>query len=543
MSFVDDLAIKLTLTIAGQATVIPEGQVKSLELSLHSYGYEGRISFVVSNEQTSDTLLTPFTQQGLIEVALVVGTYIKPQDAESQTLTLKGIATERGFTEHALADGDLSQNPVLYRHYRVSFADPAQALWQQHYPCDLLVNATLKTLIGNHAGQKITLSYAWSALDTQYTMLALPLGAEANRASFYDFVMWLTNTQGGVFTYDTAANSYKFSSAKDASGTPLALDFLDVQSHSVELPAVLRYQPKVLNAYSEDPQTKPITNEQKVDPIRHDYIARYPVAADLNARVTLETTRFVQRKPEVRVQYQRFPLKVSPPGGLVKFSGPGWLSTLFVNGKNYRVRDWQLKAHSAEQELTMDHNMPYARYEMDLGLLLESSDETWVSLPPFVAPHYPLLVEGKVVSDQGEDTDSTFSNVQDQNTSLTYYEVSIPLWSNLKIRAPFEPKLTMGQFYFPYYKNERVLMALNLTTANIIEFLDWRNGAALPVDTQGNQLVMGKSTTNQTSMQHSYVDQKPEFQVLRKNASDTELLKMSEGSILLQTQEEQQEGG
>ena len=55
------------------------------------------------------------------------------------------------------------------------------------------------------------------------------------------------------------------------------------------------------------------------------------------------------------------------------------------------------------------------------------------------------------------------------------------------------------------------------------------------------ELVMGKSTTNQTSMQHTYVDQKPQFQVLRKNASDTELLKMSEGSILLQTQEEEQQ--
>jgi hypothetical protein len=540
MSFEDDLSISLTLTISGQAHTIPGGNVKSLELSVHSYGYEAAVSFVVSAEQSSDALLSPFTQQDLIEVALEVGVYIKPEDAETQTLKLTGLATDKGFSEHVLANVEVKQNPVLYRHYHLAFADPAQVLWKQHYPCDLLTDSTLKTLIGNHAGEKISLQYNWDALETQYSIIALSLGAEGNRASFYDFILWLADTRNGVFSYDAAGNSYQLSSAKSTDGTAAALDFLEVAAHGLEFPANPRYQPQVLNAYSENPQTKPITNAQTVSPMRRDYIDRYAIAADLESRATLETARFVQRLHEVGVSYRKFPLKSNPPGQLVKFDGAGWLSALFVSGNTYRVRDWRLEAHAAEQELTLNHNMPYGRYVMDLSLRLENSGEKWVSLPPYAAPAYPLFVEGKVVSDQGGDQDATYQTYQDQDTSVVYYEVSIPLWNNLKIRAPFEPNLTMGQFYFPLYKNARVLVALGFNTAAIVGFLDWRNGAALPGDTQGNQLVMGQSTTSQTSLQHTYVDQKPQFQILRKQDSDTELLKMSDGSIVLQTQEEEE---
>jgi len=540
MSFTEDLAIQLTLTISGQGYTIPPGQVKSLEISLHNYGFQGKISFVVSAEQSSDSLLSPFTQQDLIEVALTVGTYINPENAQIQTLSLTGFATDKGFSEHILDHVDLQQNPVLYRYYQLSFADPAQVLWKQHYPCDLLVDSTLQTLIGNHAGEKISLQYNWDALQTQYSLLALSLGQAGNPASFYDFILWLVNTQNGVFSYDAANNSYSLASAKSADGTAIALDFQEVVAHRLEFPATWRYQPQVLNAYSENPQTKPITNAQMISPMRHDYIARYPIAADLDSRVTLETGRFIQRQHEVAVYYRKFPLQANPPGQWVKFSGAGWISDLFVNGNTYRVRDWYLEARAAEEELTLDHGAAYARYTIDLSQHLELSAETWVNLPPFVAPVYPLLVEGKVVSDQGEETDTTYQTYQDQDTSVTYYEVTIPLWNNLKIRAPFEPNFAMGQFYFPLYKNERVLVGLNLTTAVILGYLDWRDGAALPLDTQGNQLVMGQSTSSQTSLQHTYVDQKPQFQILRTDQSDTQLLQMSEGCIVLQTQEQEQ---
>jgi hypothetical protein len=95
-----------------------------------------------------------------------------------------------------------------------------------------------------------------------------------------------------------------------------------------------------------------------------------------------------------------------------------------------------------------------------------------------------------------------------------------------------------GQFYFPYYKNAKVLVGLNFDNAFIVNFLDWENGAALPMDSQGNQIVMGKSTTSKNVIKHTYVDSKPEFQIQRTEEKDTELLQFSDGYIILQTQQE-----
>ena len=57
----------------------------------------------------------------------------------------------------------------------------------------------------------------------------------------------------------------------------------------------------------------------------------------------------------------------------------------------------------------------------------------------------------------------------------------------------------------------------------------------LPMDSQGNQLVMGKSATSQNIIKHNYVDSKAELQIQRTQDKDTELLQFSDGYILLQT--------
>ena len=45
ISFTEDLALTLALTIEGKAYQIPAGNVKTLELTLQEYGYNGKISF------------------------------------------------------------------------------------------------------------------------------------------------------------------------------------------------------------------------------------------------------------------------------------------------------------------------------------------------------------------------------------------------------------------------------------------------------------------------------------------------------------------
>lgn len=542
--FNDNLAITLTLTIKGKAYAIPAGNVKSLELELQPYGYRGKISFVVSAELSADKLFAAFTQDDLISVSLTVTLYNELIAVGGITsLALSGLATTRGFSEQTLTNVLKTQGMMLYRHYRLEFADPAQVLWTQHYPCDLFTNTTLQALITAHAPAEIQLTYDWSVLQTQYPMLALSLGSSGNRASFYDFIWWLADTQNGVFSYDTGKNQYTLSAAKSQDGDALSLVPDEIAGFGMDYAEICRYQPNVLNAYSKNPQTAAIDNAQKVTGVRRDFIQSYPIDADKQARVTLETARLKQPLHEVWVDYQRFPALVAPPGRKVDFKGSSaWNKSIFVQANTYRVKQWRLLAVAVSQNLIDDTNNAYGLYRIEHGLRLECIEDPRVAMPSYETPVYPVFVEGKIDSEKGEDTDATYQFYTDQNTSVNYYQTIIPLWNNQKIRVAYQPNLDGGQFYFPPYKTARVRVGLNLDNAYIDAFLDWGAGTALPLDSQGNQLVMGKSATSQNIIKHSYVDSKTKLEIQRTEDKDTELLQFSDGYIVLQTKQAQ-EGG
>jgi len=535
-SFTEDLAITLSLTIAGKAYNIAAGNVKSLELSLYPYGFNGKVSFLVSTDDSTDTLFTPITQNNLIEVSLQVAVYINNTQGTIAPLKLGGLVSTWGFSEQTLTNILLTQDLMIHRYYHVTFADPAQVLWKQHYPCDLLTDSTLQALITAHTATQIKLLYSWSVLTTQYPVLSLSLGAPGNQVSFYDFIIWLVDSQNGVLTYDLANNQYTLSANKTSSGQAQSLNPLEIAKFEIAYAEVKRYQPNVLNAYSESPKITAISNTQAVSPIRRDYIARYSIASDMQARVTLETARFQQPLYEVQVDYQQFQLQVTPPGQIVKFdNSSAWNKSIFVYGKTYKVKEWHLVARHLEQELTIDLNNTYSRYVMEQSIRLECSEDMCVALPTYVAPLYPFFVEGKIVSETGGDTDATYQFYTDKTTSINYYQVSIPLWDKKNVRTAYQPNMDTGQFYFPPYKNARVLVGLGLDNAFIAGFLDWGSGTALPMDSQGNQLVMGQSTTSQNIIKHTYVDSKPELQIQRTQDKDTELLQFSDGYIILQT--------
>ena len=94
-----------------------------------------------------------------------------------------------------------------------------------------------------------------------------------------------------------------------------------------------------------------------------------------------------------------------------------------------------------------------------------------------------------------------------------------------------------GHFYFPAYKDERVLLALDHDRAWIKRFLDWRPGARLPAEGQGNHLLLGKKDGDQTSIRHLYESAKPVLAIERTMAKDTQLIEVKEGTILIRTEE------
>jgi hypothetical protein len=540
------LAVSLTLTIAGTAHKVVAGSIKRLSLELWSWGFEGEAEFVLTDTQGNKgkdnaALLKAFLKPELVEVALEVKSVLPETSSQPNPtpLKLKGYVTGKTLAEEVITTGD--SDLVLHRRYGVRFTDAARLLWRQHYPCALYTQKTLKDVLDAHKGDKITLTYDWAAvLENQRPLIFV--GLEPQRgASFYDWVLWLVHSNVGVFSYDYPGHGYRIASAKDASGTPENLFALNLSELEVVFPEVIRHEVTVLNAIAEGPQTEAVTQEQKVTGIRQDVLLVTPIADEVQARVDLETARLkVVRGPEVELTWRSFPEKALTPGALVKLpANAAWSAAGVAKDTAFRVRDLRLSAEVTDEMGQEEvYGDPYALFSFQMRTRLEPQDALHVELPAWQPPAYPRYVEGLIVSEQGGDEDETWQAYTDSATSQDGYKVKIPLYEDQIVAAPFNPNLLPGHFYFPAYKGERVLVALDLYRAWIKRFLDWRTGARMPQDGQGVQLLVGKTTENGTAIKHYYTDDKPVFLMQRTHEKDTQKLQIGEGNLLIEVKEE-----
>ncbi len=540
--FTDALEISMTLTPArgGDAIKIPGANVRAFRFEVHSHGFTCEADFVVSLEKETDRLFDTFIKKDLLAAELKITSHWKPANPEPDPLTLHGLVTSKSILREATAENvHLKSNPVLYRYYRVAFSDPAQVVWRQHHPYDLLVGKTFKDVLEAHKGDKITLKYDWDPLTKTFAVITVPVGMDAGGASFYDFVMWVLFHHKGIWTYDSMQNEYTISGAKDSQGAAQQLDQLDIEECRADFPETVRFNVNVLNGCSEDPKRQEAQQDQAITGVHQDYLERYPIAADFQDRQSLETERLLVREHELHLVFRRFPRITYRPGSLAQIKGGLWSDKIFQHGKTYRVRSVVMDGRATDPEVMSDHNLSFTRYDLNMESQLETPEEKWIPRPSFQPPRYPVLVEGKIVSEQGEEAAETYQIYQDADTSRDQYKVTIPLFDNQQVVVPFEPNLLAGHFYFPAYKNARVLVGLYLHRATIERFLDWRPEARLPADTQGNQIIMGKTSTSSTALSHTYVDEKPVFKVHRTSDKDTEIITLSEGCLVLQTKDEE----
>jgi len=119
------------------------------------------------------------------------------------------------------------------------------------------------------------------------------------------------------------------------------------------------------------------------------------------------------------------------------------------------------------------------------------------------------------------------------------YKVRVPLWEEKVVVVDFQPDLASGAFYFPAVKDQRVLLLFDFDRARIHRFLDWRPGAKVPLDGQGNRLVLGLGETDRTTLTHDYVDDLPVFTLRREKDTDTATLLVEEGRMVLRVEEEE----
>jgi hypothetical protein len=540
------LAVLLTLTIGGKAHKVVAGSIKRFALDLWSWGLEGEAEFVLTDNQArggqeKDALLPDFLKPDLVEVSLELKAVLPETSAKPAhtALKLKGLVTDKTLVEETVPTPDNSI--VLHRRYGIRFQDAARVLWRQHYPCALYTSKTVKDVLEAHKGDKISLAYDWDArLGTSHPILFVGLDP-SRAASFYDWVLWYVHSHAGVFTYDYAAHGYKFAAAKDNSGTPVTLHEENLTGLEVLLPEVIRHDVTVLNAVAESPQTELVTQKQAVTGIRQDVLLCTPITDEVQARVTLETTRLKPRGAEVELVWASFPEKALAPGTLVKLpDDDAWAAAGVAKKAVLRVRSMHLSGEVTDQQGEEEvYNDPAALFSFQMSTRLEAKDEPYVDLPAWQPPGYPRYVEGFIVSEQGAEKDETWQAYTDSATSLDGYKVKIPLFANQIIPAPFNPNLLPGHFYFPAYKGERVLVGLDFQRAWIKRFLDWRTGARMPQDGQGVQLLVGKTPENGTALKHFYTDDKPVFLMQRTNAKDTQKIQLDEGTLLIQVKEEQ----
>lgn len=548
---VDQLRPTLKLTIAGTEHKVPGGQLKLVELELYSYGFCAYVEFILIDDKSlsggfKDELITDFVKTDIITAELSLESVrvdVEPQGVDP--LTVKGLVTQKRFAEFTAHE--LKERGTLYRRYSIRFCDAAQLLFAHHFPCELYVDKTLKDVLDAHKGDLIKLTYDWTLLTTQRRQIFLGHEPGPDAPSFYDFLIWLVDTNSGVLTYDYAGQAYKLTAAKDASGTPVTVFADDVSELIAEFPALPRAKVNVLNSYSEAAKKQPVEWQDTKVPagaVRQDYLIRTPIAAELDARVTQEKARLHARGPDLRLGFLRFPQNALRPGDLVDFKNDtGWRKSHKVvpapfKEKKARIFAMYVRAEAVGQGPDVGVGYTQTAFQVTVEARLELTTETAVPLPAYRAPVYPRTVEGKVVSEEGTDKQETYQIYPDKKTSVDQYKVKIPLWADQIVVLDYQPTLFPGHFYFPAYKNQRVLVALTFEQAYLVRYLDWRAEGRLPGETQGNHLLLGKTPTTGVSIRHVYEEDKPVLRIKRTNEKDNAIIQIMEGNLMIKVQED-----
>jgi hypothetical protein len=534
--FLDRLQTILTLTISGTDHTIIARHIERFDATLEPWGYEAEVSFLVLcvSSPDEDTLFTPFFSTEAIAVAFTIGRAFDEVSEEAEAIVLKGLVTERAVEE--TVSEDVAGAPIFRRRYTIRFADRGQVLWGQHRPTSLYVDSTYQALCADNLPAGVTLTHSWAPASTQRPVLALGLGVDGNAASFHDFLFWLLDREGAGLFYDLAADSYKIADAKPAGGTAAPLELEEVAALTVEFPPLRRGKVVVLNAWTEAAQPKTEgTNAQAITGVRSDVLVRTPISAAQTARSTQEAARARQKMARARVEFGVFPAVPLAPGKPVTLAAE-FSANLFVHGKSFRVGRAAIAGHTVGDEGGADA-MTSTRYELRYEVELEQTSDPVFRAPAFVTPRWPFHVEGKVVSEAGEDPELTYQFYPDSATSLDYYKVAIPLYDSKQVIVLFEPIMQSGHFYFPAYKRERVLVALTFDQARFAGYLDWRPGARLPLDTQGNHILFGKKPESETSLRHVYEEAKPILAIKRTNTKDEQTIRVYEGTIRMETLE------
>jgi len=315
-------------------------------------------------------------------------------------------------------------------------------------------------------------------------------------------------------------------------GSPSRLLVGDLRSYDVQLPEVPRAELHVLNSFTLSPVNQKVDLPSIIPGVRHDQLVHTPIPSRVDSVV--ERAKAARRTPEARVwvSFSQYPRTTLFPGKGIVFDDE-LSGSLFVAKKALRVTWLRVDAReptAPEERAELEDED--ACYELDASAMLETRSDVALDLPAYTPPTYPFTLEGQVVSDGGQQTDRTWSVMEDAKNSVFYHRVQVPLF-NKKVVVRYEAGFVPGTFFFPAYKNQRVLLSLYFDEAQIARFVDWADNAKQPMDNQGQAIAFGKKLSDGTTLSHTYKEGKPVFALERKQDTDYEKLIISDGAMLM----------
>lgn len=518
------------------------GDIKHIDITLYPWGLEGSLSFLVMCNQEPDGLLESFTADDPFSINLQLDTELPaPGVSKTAPWKLKAMVASRTYSEETNVIASSLANPIYMRRYTLTFVDAAKFYWSQHYPLELFADSDLKTIIEAQIPEGLNISLDWDeVLGKKFPQILISTGFQgAGCSSFYDFIWWVTFENQGYFLYNHLEDSYTLKGKRDDKGDATPLPRILVSEYTVKLPSLDYSTPIYTNGSAKDASTQQGANQLGVSPLKREFLTITATPAQFDSYVSTQKKNFKQPKGELSWSYSALPDAWPLPGDAIKFNTDTWSQDAYPADKTFRVNEIRLIAMTPD---AVEERPTYLEesgiFMIDMGVLSEPIESDAPLFSDYKIPYYPIQIEGYIFSDKGDDDAETYAFAEDENTKLRYYQAEIPSWESSKVRVPYEPQQVNGQFYFPPYKKQRVLLSLEFTTSRIERYLDWRTYSTLPMDGQGNHIVMGQSEKSLTSIKHAYADNKPQLDIMRTMDKDSETISIGEGYIRLHTKED-----
>ena len=542
--FEENLALTLKLESDGKEAELPSGNIEKISLNLHAYGFSCSLQFCTFDHDDVEQM---FTGPKVIKATIA----FKPTGPEQGTdpiIEFKGIITDKSFKRLPSHHGNEAQ---AHRLYEIYFCDNAKASWEQHYPSNIYVDDSMKDIIEKHVNSEISIKYDWDPLEIKHPSTAFSLEYKYwlqpyEQTNFYSFLIWYLHQENGLLIYNYKQHDYTITGKKkELEGKPLEVYEWHAMPPLCIFPQPPRYNGKVIKHTAdsldkEDKEHEDAFKSMRREAFDSNHYRVYPEHANQKIQSSL-----MPEKNEFELEFTHFTKDIQidklTPGLFLCFKGNqegNWSQDACFKDKNFRIRSLYFEA--SKMNVSEHVHKPIQAFGIYMKARLEEEEEKFMEWPRFVPPHYPFYIQGKIFSDIGEKEQSTYKILESEQAPQGQYLVHVPFAGNeKKVVAPFVPAYS-GQYYYPFCKDTRVMLAMHFRTAKVERPIDWDPLARLPGGIQGNQTVLASNGKDKyTIMRHEYLDGKDSIYTIKQSSSEeqSQTVQIKEKEMLITVDE------